>query len=1068
VVATNSLTLGNSISSGPDHAGVPGPLLPHHTPPTAEPERELLYSRPLSRTTHYLVEQLQRPYTCTSEEHSTRLRVHLHRVKHHRHMRRECSSLAEIRDLVDPTLPTNAYIPHVLQEPGLRRAGKPEVLHPSDLEDLSDALNSKVILADSRFSRLFEGRDHPSAKPYNVCLHLNETSRLGQEPVETCDVDSICSFVSDLAVCRRGLTWLTKPVRVTNILNRVHGVSISITAVDGTGRAKRVAMSIDKIPHLCLGHLVGAISINLYIFFPRIYSSRTADNRLFTNFLTDDEERLWVDGVFLPALVQSVPYHKLQELPLSWAAASAESLARGLEDTAFDQPDKGTTTRQQLLGKVIQPQYLRSLWRNIQRQIQENERFAQFRDAQLFLNGKDFKDHTSSLGWRELRESWSALWSEIVDPEYYDRARCWFDIGRQITPSESLLVQPPDALRQEPESFSWKMCCLEGYYRHRLGDQPRAHLRNHVYRLGTLRDTGAMILTPSDHSQEHREGLIYSQFYFKGKRHFVTSKVQTFGNEKLEMLALDPDYISSLVTRSGGGTVGSLKSLVTSYLRSKDRAHQNLVNASNISSGIREEHRISGELWEGVMNELTRGAPGQVSAELPYYTIPSETLYGFLRGQVNKFCLGFELILSQMASNYTRWEETQVATIFLRALRYSFSTSPVQQERLLWDNEWHSRGQLHYGFNMGHLSQRTGLGWFDSRLDWTRWRLKVLFADHMLLENPRILRHYSQRWGTLRGERDIYLILQQVARWLEACRTSPKAIQVVLDYLTGLCLSQFRRDVFQSLVTSGAVKEDVIQAAVRGELYLCHKTLREVLNDGEPWLVTGNKSSIKDPMHLVDYLFDSEPFVIAKSSKVKQRLHWDSLTYRALYHKAIVVLSKEIGDTRAREWQQSFKIAVLALNYILPYPDYNTFFSRTKLRAGLGQDKAVKTRRCWMAVWTQPRGIGDRLRGTRQAPWQIWNLLEWFYPLQYSTAPPFGVGRVTPERATIEPGVPVLTHFDKYWHGLSGVELDSAISPLLGATDTDGQERRQQELSFQPRPAVLYPTLAVVIQQKTG
>jgi hypothetical protein len=41
---------------------------------------------------------------------------------------------------------------------------------------------------------------------------------------------------------------------------------------------------------------------------------------------------------------------------------------------------------------------------------------------------------------------------------------------------------------------------------------------------------------------------------------------------------------------------------------------------------------------------------------------------------------------------------------------------------------------------------------------------------------------------------------------------------------------------------------------------------------------------------------------------------------------------------------------MVILNYILPYPNYNTFFLRTKRQAGHGADHEEKTRRCWMAV----------------------------------------------------------------------------------------------------------------------
>ncbi len=84
----------------------------------------------------------------------------------------------------------------------------------------------------------------------------------------------------------------------------------------------------------------------------------------------------------------------------------------------------------------------------------------------------------------------------------------------------------------------------------------------------------------------------------------------------------------------------------------------------------------------------------------------------------------------------------------------------------------------------------------------------------------------------------------------------------VFDYISGICLAQFRADVYRHLVEDEAVREEFVRAAIASELLLCYKTLREVLADGEPWLVSGNKLDIKDIISLVDYLFDAYLFAI--------------------------------------------------------------------------------------------------------------------------------------------------------------------------------------------------------------
>ncbi|KIM92542.1 hypothetical protein OIDMADRAFT_185116 [Oidiodendron maius Zn] len=1009
---------------------VPNPLA---RPPQSGPPL------PATASALHLIRQLQRPYTCSEEAHKLRLKNHLYRIERHRHTRHECSSLADIRDIVDPTLPANSHIPHPLSRRDITIAGKQKGLHPSDLDALPGPLKTEGLYRDPRFAQLYEGREAPPARPRNACLHLNEESRLGRTLVPTFDIDSICGWASSLAVCKQGLRWLPKGLRVTNIQNNIHGIYLRIDQEPkGGGPPQPVPVAVHKIPHLCLGRVISLLGINLYVFFPRIYRARLEIDKLASNFLTDNEESLWLDGVFIPALATSVPRYTLQRFPLSWAAATANSLASGAERVGH--PGEGG--RQQLLGEVIQPQYLQRLWQNIEGRIAEYDTFDLFRGCQLFFNGKDFKADTSSSSWDDLHHRWSRLWAQTIDEAYCNRDRYWVDIGRQLNPPDSFVFnEEVDGTIHEPECLSWKLCCLGGYYQDRLGDRPQHHLRKDVYHLALLRDTGAVTFTPSVQSREWADGFLYSQFYCKAMSVFTVATVQTFANQKLEMLALDPDYIAGVQEGGRGGVIASLDALTTMYLRGKDRAYQNLLNATHLSYGTREEHRVSGALYTEVIPALI-GLPIDeslipVTAQLPHYTIPSMTLFGFLHGQVNKFCLGFESTMADITAGYTRWEETQAATVFLRALRHSSSTSPVQQESLLWRDRWESKGLSHEGLNVGGLMQRTGLGWFQPKFDWETWTLLPVHADHMLLENPRLLQHYQQNWSFIRSEKDVYVRLQQVARWLGKVKGDSIATRVVLDYVTGLCLGQFRTDVYQHLVRGGCVKSEFVEAAMVGRLALCHKTLRGVLNDGEPWLVTGNKSFVKDIRSLVDYLFDAEPFTYVKDgvATARSRLHWESMTYRSLYAKAGIVVEEEVGEGARAAWQRSFKSAVLALNYILPYPDYNTFFSKTKCRRGRGLDTVKKTRRCWMAVWTLPAGAIARLAETDPAPWQIWNLLEWLEPPSADSGPSgpsFSIGGKRKEGADIEREEPPATHFEDSWQGLTCAQLERVMEPLLG------------------------------------
>ncbi|RFU31361.1 hypothetical protein B7463_g4958, partial [Scytalidium lignicola] len=468
-----------------------------------------------------------------------------------------------------------------------------------------------------------------------------------------------------------------------------------------------------------------------------------------------------------------------------------------------------------------------------------------------------------------------------------------------------------------------------------------------TYYLGMLRDTGSATFLPSVNSTKHQEGFVYSQFYFKGYRATVSSAVGIFANEKLEMLALDPEFVAS-VQQDVRKSVKNSKAIIAAYLQTKNQAYHNLKNARQISYGAREEHRISGELWEQVIAGLCHSmadpeSPGETAPQLPYYTIPSNDLFGFLYGQINKFCLGFEFVLACMDPGYTRWEETQAATIFLRALRYLFGAGPVYRSSLLWRGQWIKNGQLYQGLNIGMFMSRTGLSWFDSIFDWTTWTPKPLYTNLILQGNPQLLQHYHLQHDTMQNKKDVFLHLQQVSTWLTRCCNSPQAIQVILDYVTGLCLAQFRIDVYNRLVKDGDIKNEHVKAAITGQLPLCSQTLANIQKDPQPlWFVTNHRTEISDPFQLVE-LEDAGP--------------------------------------------------------------------------GL---------------------------------WQIWDLARRFRPDPPEFLPVFTAGGHRKANLDVEQSLPPATYFNCHWIGLKCKELELLIGPLLGNTDTEGQEERRQQLPVHP------------------
>jgi hypothetical protein len=115
---------------------------------------------------------------------------------------------------------------------------------------------------------------------------------------------------------------------------------------------------IQRQPYCCLGEFSGFEALHLFAFFPKLalHPDRT------TTFLTDKQQSLWVDSVFLPALYGEYEGEDrlLQHFPGSYETAKANALSHGTEQSTYDHGLH--LPRQQLIRHFIQPEKLSGLW----------------------------------------------------------------------------------------------------------------------------------------------------------------------------------------------------------------------------------------------------------------------------------------------------------------------------------------------------------------------------------------------------------------------------------------------------------------------------------------------------------------------------------------------------------------------------------------------------------------------------------------------------------------------------------------------------------------------------------
>jgi hypothetical protein len=189
-----------------------------------------------------------------------------------------------------------------------------------------------------------------------------------------------------------------------------------------------------------------------------------------------------------------------------------------------------------------------------------------------------------------------------------------------------------------------------------------------------------------------------------------------------------------------------------------------------------------------------------MDSPLPYYTVPTQELLGFLYAQINKHCFLFEHTLAQAARTYSL-PETIVMVVALRALRFCYGSNLLQQESLLYKNRWEqTRGRtiaIKEGFGMRETMKRCGLGWFLPKFNWATWRLAPPHGDNILVGNLLMHTEYRRRWRAVKDIRDVHVRFHQAEAWYDQYHIgrSPGLLAKWLEYLHALNLEQFDLDV---------------------------------------------------------------------------------------------------------------------------------------------------------------------------------------------------------------------------------------------------------------------------------
>ena len=188
------------------------------------------------------------------------------------------------------------------------------------------------------------------------------------------------------------------------------------------------------------------------------------------------------------------------------------------------------------------------------------------------------------------------------------------------------------------------------------GRPPRKGKGQQYFYTNMLYEASSLTSVTPKRSRQREGGLIYSQFYASVKELSDATKCFPFNNDGLEEMALDPQ-IRKGARQAASSHRRDAKIIEFAYLASKRRTRDALTDSRKKSFGIREEHRITWALFQGLQSRLRdedSADPDVELADCPSHAWPVKTsvYLDYLWRSADKFSTGFEVVRARCRNEF--------------------------------------------------------------------------------------------------------------------------------------------------------------------------------------------------------------------------------------------------------------------------------------------------------------------------------------------------------------------------------------------------------------------------------
>jgi hypothetical protein len=957
----------------------------------------------------HFVEHFKSGFFCSNDDHNAQFAKHREALEANDDSHEACEGLGDIASRTDPKMPQNHHIPNFIGKRYIYRGEGALTTRRHTVKATPDLTIKAQLLSQSTKRLMYEGRSQDNEQRRRLCMLNNEYQTGDRAPWDMPDIDSACGETTSFGGFKTGLSFY--PYANLPMSGKTHGIRLRID--DDEAPKGYWMVPPEEIPGILFATLPNWAVFNIYMIFPMLWLKRR-NLREQTTYLTNQQRKDLYDLVIYPAIQRAFLGTDTTAIPGTFDIAVNEA-----EVSSYERGRQGEASgsRLQMLHHHLQPQGLHKFTEECRFNIDIYD-LSQFEGFRIWFSAKGFKDVFRCLTYTQLHSQWSSKWNQEIDARYAPPHLYWLDLGRQLSSgtsddgTESVLL--------------WKPCCIQKYWAKRT--KPFSHstvLPLHKFYLAGCRDIISATITAASDSAPFHKGAPFSQFYSRSKSGQVTATIPVFESTDINILVHGTARVQAIAS-AGGAPTATIQSAATAAIHGYARADGAIDQLAKVSSQAREEHRIRGDIFDEIMDRLIglesengQSVPGHLDSDesdeqdaqapeniwqvdivtpfgrkmwdsmaqaarevgndptaltrhLPTWRTPAATFASFLRGNLNKACMGFEMSLRQINSSRVPQHVTATGLMFLSSMRYSTLSKSLNLAPELFRDRWKPApaarrriggmeqdqagspssssdeevGVTSEGMGMSSTMKEFGYMYFQPKMNWPTWSLHPGRAENFFRREPEFVLAYKARRNQVIHIWEASTITELISQWLAKADT-PRKMNAVIDFTHGFLMTLFRNAVWAQLKNNKVLAhlpDSQQNLLLSGRVPITYSNIARYVQDFDPAvpatpdLSSSNSTFHKgDPIVILEYIFGHEtPFRGGLARKPKKRDNWGNQPFRNSFHEVYLLLAGRLSAPSLQSWKRDFYCVVHATNPLLPNSDGTQLISRKQNSMGYG------------------------------------------------------------------------------------------------------------------------------------